>query len=40
MSFIFNLGCGIGAYWICEETGVYVMAWENTEGCIAVQFVP
>jgi len=40
MSFIFGLETGIAAFWQCEETGVYVMAWENTDGCISVQFVP
>jgi len=40
MTFIFGLGYGIGAYWRCEETNTYVVAWENNEGCIAVQFVP
>jgi hypothetical protein len=39
MSFIFGLGYGIGAYWQGEDPDVYVMAWENTDGCIAVQFV-
>jgi len=40
MTFIFAFGVGIGAYWRCEETNVYVEASENEEGCIAVQFVP